>query len=100
MKYCAEEAVKSMAKQALESRGNAKVQRDVVAESYSEKLTQSFKNKKIRGWHNKLGACGLCALGDGYFYLTKAGKSKSGRSATLYLARFVGNEKQAFEMVK
>ena len=38
-----------MAKQALESRGNAKVQRDVVAESYSEKLTQSFRNKKIRG---------------------------------------------------
>ena len=57
-------------------------------------------NSKIRGWRNKLGACGLCALGDGYFYLTKAGKSKSGRSATLYLARFVGNEKQAFEMVK
>lgn len=38
-----------MAKQALESRGNAKVQRDIVAESYSEKLTQSFRNKKIRG---------------------------------------------------
>ena len=38
-----------MAKQALESRGNAKVQRDVVAESYAEKLTQSFRNKKIRG---------------------------------------------------
>ena len=62
--------------------------------------TTDPQNKKIRGWHNKLGACGLCALGDGYFYLTKAGKSKSGRSATLYLARFVGNEKQAFEMVK
>lgn len=38
-----------MAKQALESRGNAKVQRDVVAESYAEKLTQSFKNRKVRG---------------------------------------------------
>ena len=38
-----------MAKQALESRGDAKVQRDVVAESYAEKLTQSFRNKKIRG---------------------------------------------------
>lgn len=38
-----------MAKQVLESRGNATVQRDIVAESYAEKLTQSFKNKKIRG---------------------------------------------------
>lgn len=38
-----------MAKQAMESRGNDKVQRDIVAESYSEKLTQSFRNKKIRG---------------------------------------------------
>lgn len=38
-----------MAKQAMESRGNTKVQRDIVAESYSEKLTQSFRNKKVRG---------------------------------------------------
>lgn len=38
-----------MAQQAMESRGNDKVQRDVAAESYAEKLTQSFKNKKIRG---------------------------------------------------
>ncbi len=38
-----------LAQSAMESRGNAKVQRDVVAESYAEKLTQSFKNKKIRG---------------------------------------------------
>ena len=38
-----------IAKQALESRGNDKVQRDVVAESYAEKLTQSFKNRKVRG---------------------------------------------------
>jgi hypothetical protein len=38
-----------MAKTAMESRGNEKVQRDIVAESYSEKLTQSFQNKKIRG---------------------------------------------------
>ena len=58
------------------------------------------QNKRVRGWHNKLGACGLCALGDGYFYLTKSGKSKQGRSATLYLARFVGDEAKAFEIIK
>ena len=38
-----------MAQSALESRGNDEVQRDVVAESYAEKLTQSFSKKKIRG---------------------------------------------------
>lgn len=38
-----------LAKQAMESRGDANVQRDVVAEDYAEKLTQSFQNKKIRG---------------------------------------------------
>ena len=38
-----------MARTALESRGNEKVQNDVVAESYAERLTQSFKNKTIRG---------------------------------------------------
>ena len=38
------------ARQALESRGdNDFAQTDVVAESYAEKLTQSFRNKKIRG---------------------------------------------------
>lgn len=55
---------------------------------------------KIRGWHNKLAACGMHSLGDGYFYLTKAGKNKQGRSATLYLARFVGRGDTAFELVK
>lgn len=38
-----------LAQQALEKRGNEKFQKDVVAESYAEKLTQSFRNKKIRG---------------------------------------------------
>lgn len=57
-------------------------------------------NGKIYGWRNKYGACGTCALGDGYFYITKPTKSKQGRGATLLLTRFVGGEDQAFEMVK
>jgi hypothetical protein len=57
-------------------------------------------NGKIYGWRNKYGACGICALGDGYFYLAKSGKSKEGRSATLYLVRFTGDEKSPFEVVK
>ncbi|MBQ6471014.1 MAG: hypothetical protein IJJ33_03440 [Victivallales bacterium] len=38
-----------MAQTALESRGNEKVQNDVVAETYAENLTQSFSNKTVRG---------------------------------------------------
>ncbi len=57
-------------------------------------------NSKIRGWHNKYGACGICALGNGYFYLTKSFKNKQGRGATLYLARFVGDKDKAFELLK
>lgn len=38
-----------LAQTALESRGDDKVQRDIVAENYAEKLTQSFSKKKIRG---------------------------------------------------
>ena len=58
------------------------------------------KNSEIRGWHNKLGAYGIHALGDGYFYITSAGKTEAGRSATLHLARFTGDEKSPFEMIK
>ena len=44
-----------MAKQALESRGDKTMQRDIVAEHYAEKLTQSFENKKIRGMRKLFG---------------------------------------------
>ena len=57
-------------------------------------------NKSVRGWYNRYGACGMHALGDGYFYLTKSGKTKEGRAATLYLARYVGTDTEAFEYVK
>ena len=57
-------------------------------------------NSDIYGWHNKLGACGICALGDGMFYLAESQKSKVGSSATIHLARFTGDEKAPFEMVK
>lgn len=57
-------------------------------------------NGKIYGWRNKYGACGICALGNDYFYLTKATKNKQGRGATLLLARFVGGKSQAFELVE
>ena len=56
------------------------------------------KNDAVRGWYNKLGAYGIHALGDGYFYLASGGKSKSGRMATLHLARFTGDKKMPFEI--
>ncbi len=58
------------------------------------------RNPEIRGWHNKLGAMGLCALGDGLYYLADGGKTKQGRTGTIYLARFVGSTAVAFEIVK
>ena len=58
------------------------------------------KNGAVRGWYNKLGAYGIHALGGGYFYLAAGGKNKQGRSATLHLARFTGDSKTPFEMVK
>ena len=61
---------------------------------------QDSANPEIYGWHNRLGACGTCALGGGYFYLTAAGKTKQGRTATLHLARYVGEEGRAFELVE
>ena len=61
---------------------------------------QDSANSEIYGWHNTLAACGICALGDGVFYLAKSTKGKEGRSATIHLARFTGNEKAPFELVK
>ena len=58
------------------------------------------KNGAVRGWYNKIGAYGIHALGNGYFYLASGGKTKHGRSATLHLARFTGNEQTPFELVK
>lgn len=58
------------------------------------------KDVDVRGYVNKLGACGMCALGDGYFYLAESGKSEHGRTATIYLARYVGGRKGAFHIVK
>ena len=54
----------------------------------------------IRGWHNKYGAYGVCALGNGYFYLASGGKVNRLRTATLHLAKFKGADDCAFELVK
>ena len=59
------------------------------------------KDLDVRGWHNKIGAMGVCALGDGYFYLVSGGRTKDKRrTATLHLARYVGGRYEAFEFIK
>ena len=42
-----------MAKTVIESRGDEKSQKDIVAETYSERLTQLFRNKHIPGIEQK-----------------------------------------------
>ena len=54
------------------------------------------KNRRVRGWHNKLGAFGICALGNGYFYLAEGGKNEKGRTAKIHLMRFTGSPTEAF----
>ena len=57
-------------------------------------------NSKVYGWHNEYGACGICSLGGGYFYLTEPTKNKLGRGAILHLAHYIGADKKAFEYVE
>ena len=58
------------------------------------------KDIEVRGWYNKIGAYGVCSLGDGYFYLASGGKSEQGRTATLHLVRYNGTRSKAFDFVK
>ena len=57
-------------------------------------------NPQIRGWHNKLGVYGIAALGNDYFYLVQAKKQKKIQGAIIHLARYVGPEEKAFELVE
>lgn len=58
------------------------------------------KDNEVRGWHNELGAMGMCSLGNGYYYLASGSKTPQGRTARLHLVRFVGKRLVAFEEVK
>lgn len=55
----------------------------------------------IRGWFFKWGATGLCPLGDGLFYISHNDKAKDGQQqSTIYKYKWVGDEKNAFVLVK
>ena len=57
------------------------------------------RNPEIRGWHEKLGVFGICALGNDLFYLASGKKNPQGQTATLRLVRFIGSDK-AWEEVR
>ncbi|HEY0770926.1 MAG TPA: hypothetical protein VGD31_11380 [Sphingobacteriaceae bacterium] len=55
----------------------------------------------IRGWFFKWGATGLCPLGDGLFYISHNDKAKDGQQqSTIYKYKWVGDEQNAFVLVK
>lgn len=55
----------------------------------------------IRGWFFKWGATGLYPLGNGLFYISHNGKSKDGQQqSTVYKYQWVGDDKDAFVLVK
>ncbi len=68
--------------------------------SLLERGDRDPKNPEIRGWHDNIGAKGLCAIGDGYFYAAHGKKSPQGQDGDARLYRFVGGEKQGFELVE
>ncbi len=56
----------------------------------------------IRGWHVDYGTTGLCALGDGYWYISHPDNGSDGKhhSSTLYLYRWTGQPQQPFQRVE
>lgn len=92
-----------MAQQAVESRGTSKVQRDVVAESYAEKLTQTFKNKKIRGMQRLFSEEMVHPITGNTIYVTAYGVNSSAAKAALeiekinYATKVMDNHYQTVE---
>ncbi|MBO5874892.1 MAG: hypothetical protein J6Q20_00030 [Alistipes sp.] len=68
--------------------------------SLLERGVRDAQNPEIYGWRDDIGAKGLCAIGDGYFYAAYGTKSKQGQDCDVRLYRFVGGEKQGFERVE
>ncbi len=55
----------------------------------------------IRGWLFQWGATGLCPLGNGLFYISHNDKATDGQQqSTIYKYKWVGNNQNAFVLVK
>ena len=68
--------------------------------SLLEKGMQDAQNPDIYGWRDDIGAKGLCAIGDGYFYAAHGKKTKQGQDCDARLYKFVGAENQGFVLVE
>lgn len=92
-----------LAQQAMESRGNDTAQRDVIAENYAEKLTQSFQNKKIRGMQKLLGEEMTHPITGSTIYVTVFGINPNAAKAALeiekqnYATKVMDNHYQTVE---
>lgn len=55
----------------------------------------------LRGWYFKWGSTGMFPLGNGLFYISHNEKTKDGQQeTTLYKYKWIGNDKEAFGLVK
>ncbi|MGH2643180.1 MAG: hypothetical protein ACRDE2_04475 [Chitinophagaceae bacterium] len=54
----------------------------------------------IMGWYFKWGSTGLFPLGKGYFYISHNKKTDNQQATTIYKYKWVGNNKEAFALVK
>ncbi|MEO9003132.1 MAG: hypothetical protein ABI288_00270 [Ginsengibacter sp.] len=66
-------------------------------------LQAGLKDAKtgIRGWYFKWGSTGLFPLGNGLFYISHNKETKDGQQeTTLYKYKWMGNDKEAFVLVK
>ena len=68
--------------------------------SLLEKGMQDAQNPDIYGWRDDIGAKGLCAIGDGYFYAAHGKKTKQGQDCDARLYKFVSAENQGFVLVE
>ena len=68
--------------------------------SLLEKGMQDAQNPEIYGWRDDIGAKGLCAIGEGYFYAAHGKKTKQGQDCDARLYKFVGAENQGFVLVE
>lgn len=92
-----------MAQSALERRGNNEVNEDRVAESYAQNLTQSFKNKKIRGMQRLFGGKMTHPITGSQIYVSVYGVNSSAAKAALeiekinYATKVMDNRYQTVE---
>lgn len=54
----------------------------------------------IRGWHFPYGSTGLCALGDGYFYISHHYVENKRQGSRIRLYRWTGSAEHPFEQVR